>query len=149
MNAVPAPLVRGLSVLLFALAGGVLWFGFKRLRRTFRDGDLGSAATFGPAFLMLIPAIVAFFWLDVSPGAEARIASLFTKGTVEAAALPETTDVELGRTLAGFFVLFAAGTLLFTIGRFLRGQDLRSRPMEGFGGAIVMAAGLMVGGRSC
>ena len=155
VDVVPPGVTQGVSVLLFALAAAVLWFGLSRMRTMFRDGDLGSAATFLPALLLILPAVVGFFWLDVSPRFELWLNTTFgkeigeeaLKKMTEAVALAENTQREvggLGPMLGGFFVLLAFAALLMTVLSFFRGQALKSKGMEGFGSVFVMALALMV-----
>ncbi len=128
INASPPGLVRGLGVLLIALAAAVLVFGLSRLVRFFRDGDLGSTATFIPFGLLMLPAVMAFFWYGVLGGGEGKAGAA----------------TAITQTFGGFYVAIAVIAGLLTILLFLRGQGLKSRPMEGFGSAFILAAALMV-----
>ncbi len=122
----PSPIIWGLAFLFIAGAVGLLTLGMARLRKTFNEGDLGSVATFLPFVILLIPAVVAVRWFGV---------------------FDATSDAAAGtaRQIAGAFIVIV-GLILgaWTIFRFLFGQELRSRPMEGFGSAVVIAIGLMV-----
>ena len=134
-NATPLPLIRIVGILLFVAAAGILWFGMARLRRWFREGDLGSAATAAPFALLLIPALVTFFWLDAIPQETSVVTSL--AGLFDS---PERVYQRMGE----YLTIFAAAVGLLTIVSFLRGQELHSRAMEGFGSAFILCAALMV-----
>jgi multiple sugar transport system permease protein len=96
-----------------------------RLARMFREGDLGSSATLFPFGLLLIPGAVTLIWLVLGETlGEGSQAITFVLGIL--------------------FFATAVGLGIFTIVRFLRGQELISRPMEGFGNAAVLSAGIMV-----
>ena len=126
VNAMPPGLVRGVGALLIALAALTLLFGLSRLVRLFRDGDLGSAGTIIPFGLLLVPAIASLAWFGVLGG--------------EAA----STAATVSRVFGGFYGIVAVLAAIATVALFLRGQQVRSAPMEGFGSAFILAAALMV-----
>ncbi|MEM1012165.1 MAG: sugar ABC transporter permease [Planctomycetota bacterium] len=124
----PPGVVRGLSVLLIAASAGIMWFGLKRMRTAFREGDLGSTATFIPFVIMLLPTTLAFVWYGVADRPE---------GGIEAPGV-------LLSTLGGYLLVAAGVAGLWTIISFFRGQELYSRPMEGFASMLMFAFALMI-----
>ncbi len=125
-QSLPPALSRGVAVLLIMIGGLFFLIGLNRMRRLFREGDLGAVATVLPFAVVCLPIVLTFFWYNVGePVADGQ------RG-------------ELLQNLGGFLVIAGAIAALFTLGSFLWPQEVRARPMEGFGSAIVLAAAIMV-----
>ena len=121
VNALPAWLVSGLSILPVAAAAWVAFWGMAKLRRDYRDGEIGRRATLLPAGLLLLPGLLALRWFGV-------FAPPFGWPALLAIAL-------LAAAVAGGVVL-AAGLSA--------GQIIRCKPAEGAAGATFTASGLAV-----
>jgi ABC-type sugar transport system permease subunit len=214
-DATPPALIRGLGLLLIAIACGVLWYGLGKLRTFFREGDLGSSATFLPFAIILLPALMSLGWFNVvstqnlpaeaaaevvtTSGAELSQELAAARARVEAVELElvtnrrslqeldalesddeaakaalraeqeeietrlaaaqadfdaaseplntstaETAGAQALQVAGAFLILVALVGAIWTILNFFRGQELRSRPMEGFGSTLILAVALMV-----
>ncbi len=115
VNTTPA-LFGNLRWVWMALAGGLLAWAMGKLRRMWSDGDLGTKAAVMPVLLLWLPVVVATGWR-------------FTSGTVV--------------VLWAILVLSLAWQG-WRIGS--RGRELEPpTASEGFGSALVLALGVMVG----
>ena len=115
VSALPALLVRSGLWLCLAMMVGLLAWGLGKLRRFWRDGELGTRAALLPLAFLLLPTLIALQWSQTS----------------EMVAWP--------------LMLAAAGLLAWQGARIFRaGRDFTCAPSEGFGSAAMLALGVMV-----
>lgn len=98
----------------------LLFWGGLKLRQLYLDGDIGSAAAAIPACMMLLPAVLAIGWLNWMP----------VSGSLHAGWLVLGLAAVIGMV---HFVLAARGDQTFV-----------SRPMNGVGSGLMLAATVMV-----
>ncbi|MCP4642202.1 MAG: sugar ABC transporter permease, partial [bacterium] len=115
VNAIPAPAVSSGFWISLALIAALFAWGLRRLRLSWRDGDLGWGAAVVPVMLLCAPLALAQFWS-------------FTRG-------PAILLV-IGAVCAGVWQAVSAAR---------RGRDFDSTAMNGIGGGLVLGAAVMVG----
>ena len=112
----PTWLVQSGLWVCWALMLGLLLVGLSRLRRLWRDGELGSRAALVAVVFVLIPPAMAMRW-------QATAELLFWPTLVAVAALAIWQGAAAGR----------------------RGRDFHAPAMEGFGSAAMLSLAIMVG----
>jgi len=115
VNTVPAASVQAGLWVCFALMAGLLMLGLSKIRRQWRDGELGSRAVIMPVVFLLIPSIVAMRW-------NATSSLLFW---------PALAVMGMALIWQGMKVIRL-------------GRDFGSAPMEGVGGGLVLSLAIMV-----
>ncbi len=116
VEAVPAVWVQAGLWVCFGLMIGLLLVGLSKIRRQWRDGELGSGAAVIPVLFVLIPLAVAMRW----------------RATMDLLFWPAVAALALA--------LIWQGSKAARLGR-----DFVSAPMEGVGGALVLSLAIMVG----
>jgi multiple sugar transport system permease protein len=116
VTAVPGGLIGGLRWLLIAMIAGLFALTLGKLRRLWRDGELGSPAIVVPAIFLLLPTVIARGWSFTADESWVLIA------------------------VVGVAVLWQ-GVAVLRQGR----EFTAPRGAEGVGSALVLSLGAMVG----